>query len=54
MYFCDIENLMPFKEPQNMMFQTLLKGEALSYFEHDLRRRVEAKESELPDNEIIE
>jgi hypothetical protein len=36
------------------MFQTLLKGQALSYFEHHLMRRLEAEDSELPDNELIE
>jgi hypothetical protein len=35
------------------MFQTLLKGQALSYFEHHLLRRLEAEDSELPDNELI-
>jgi hypothetical protein len=36
------------------MFQTLLKGQALSYFEHHLMRRLEAEDSEVPDNELIE
>jgi hypothetical protein len=36
------------------IFCTLLKVQALSYFEHHLRRRLEAEDSELPDNEIIE
>jgi hypothetical protein len=31
-----------------------LKGQALSYFEHHLMRRLEAEESEVPDNELIE
>jgi hypothetical protein len=35
------------------MFQTLLKGLALSYFEYHLRRRLEAEDSEIPDNELI-
>jgi hypothetical protein len=36
MAFCEIEKLMPMKEPadKTRMFQTLLKGQALSYFEH--------------------
>jgi hypothetical protein len=36
------------------MFRTLLKGQALSYFEHHLMRRLEAEESDVPDNELIE
>jgi hypothetical protein len=35
-------------------FWTSLKGQALSYFEHSLRRREEAEDSELPDNELKE
>jgi hypothetical protein len=45
------------KEPADKirMFRTLLKGQALSYFEHHLmRRRLEAEDSEIPDNELIE
>jgi hypothetical protein len=54
--FCEIENLMPMKEPtdKTSMFRTLLKGQALSYFEHHLRRRLEAEESDVPENELIE
>ena len=50
--FREIENLMPLKEPadKTKMFRTLLKGQALSYFEHHLRRRSDAEDSELPDN----
>jgi hypothetical protein len=36
------------------MFRILLKGQTLSYFEHHLRKRLEAKDSEIPDNELIE
>jgi hypothetical protein len=36
------------------MFQTLLKGQALSYSEHHLMRRLEAEDSEVPDNKLIE
>jgi hypothetical protein len=36
------------------MFRTLLKGQALSYFEHHLMRRLEAEDSDVPDNELIE
>jgi hypothetical protein len=51
----EIENLMPMKEPvdKTRMFQPLLKGQALSYFEHHLMRRLEAEDSEVPDNELI-
>jgi hypothetical protein len=56
MAFRVIENRMPMKEPadKTRMFWTLLKGQALSYFEHHLKRMLEAKESDVPDNEIIE
>jgi hypothetical protein len=54
--FCEIENLMPMKEPSDKtrMFRTLLKDQALSYFENNHRRRLEAEDSEVPDNEFIE
>jgi hypothetical protein len=54
--FREIENLMPLKEytDKNRMFQTLLNNQALNKLEYHLRRRLKAKESELPDNEIIE
>jgi hypothetical protein len=47
---------MPMKEPvdKTRMFRTLLKGQALSYFEHHLMRRLEAVDSDVPDNELIE
>jgi hypothetical protein len=56
MAFREIENLMPIKEPadKTRMFQTLLKGQALSYFEHHIMRRLEAEDSDVPDNELIE
>jgi hypothetical protein len=56
MVFSEIENLMPMKEPadKTRMFRTLLKGQDLSYFEHQLMRRLEAEDSDVPDNEIIE
>jgi hypothetical protein len=46
------ENLMPMKEPadKTRIFRTLLKGQALSYFEHHLMRRLEAEDSDVPDN----
>jgi hypothetical protein len=56
MAFCEIENLMPMKKSadKSRIFRTLLKGQALSYFEHHLMRRLEAKDSDVPDNELIE
>jgi hypothetical protein len=56
MAFCEIEDLIPMKEPADKirMFWTLLKGQALSYFEHHLMRRLEAEDSDVPDNEVIE
>jgi hypothetical protein len=56
MAFWEIENLMPMKEPadKTRMFWTLLKSQALSYFEHHLMRRLEAEDSDVPDNELIE
>jgi hypothetical protein len=47
---------MPLKEPDDKtrIFQTLLKVQAFSYFEHYLRRRLEVEDSELPGNELIE
>jgi hypothetical protein len=56
MVFRDIENLMPMKKPADntRMSRTLLKGQTLSYFDHYLMRRLEAEDSEVPDNELIE
>jgi hypothetical protein len=56
MAFCEIENLIPMKEPANKtrIFRTLLKDQALSFFEDYLRKKVEAGDSEVPDNELIE
>jgi hypothetical protein len=56
MAFREIENLMPMKEPDDKtkMFRTLLKGQAFSYFENHLMRRLEAEVSDVPDNELIE
>jgi hypothetical protein len=44
------------KEPDNKtrIFSTLLKGQALSYFENHLMRRLEAEDSDVPDNQLIE
>jgi hypothetical protein len=54
--FCEIENLMPMNEPpdKTRMFGTLLKGQALSYFENHLMRRLEAEDSDVLNNELIE
>jgi hypothetical protein len=43
------------KEPadKTRMFQTWLKGQALSYFEDHLRRWVETEDSEVPENGLI-
>jgi hypothetical protein len=56
MAFREIENLMPMKEPvdKTKIFRSLLKRQALSNFEHHLRRSLEAEDLELPDNELIE
>jgi hypothetical protein len=49
MALCEIDNLMPMKEPadKTRMFRTLLKGQILFYFEHQVRKRVEAEDSEF-------
>jgi hypothetical protein len=54
--FREIENLMPMKGSvdKTRMFRTLLKGQALSYFEHHLMRRLEEEDSDVHDNEVIE
>jgi hypothetical protein len=39
---------------KNRMFRNLLKGQALSYFEYHLMRRLETEDSDVPDNELIE
>jgi hypothetical protein len=56
MSFCEIENLMPMKETadKSRILWNLLKGQALTYFEHHLRKRVDAEDSGVPDNELIE
>jgi hypothetical protein len=56
MAFHEIEYLIPLKEPadKTSMFRTLLKGQALSYFEHHLRRRLEAEDLEFSDKNLIE
>jgi hypothetical protein len=44
------------KEPadKTRMFRTLLKGQALSYFDYHIMRRLEAEYLDVPDNELIE
>jgi hypothetical protein len=54
--YCEVENLMSISEPsdKSKMLRTLLKGQALSYFEHHLRKRLDAEDSEVPDNDLLE
>jgi hypothetical protein len=54
--FFEIENLIPMKEPvyKSWILRTLLKGQAFSDFEHHLMERLEAEDSDVPDNELIE
>jgi hypothetical protein len=56
MSFRKIENLMTLKEPTEKIriFWTLLKGQALSYFENHLKRRLQTEGSKLPENGLIE
>jgi hypothetical protein len=56
MAFNEIENLMPMKEPadKTRMFRTLLNGQDYSYFEHHLTRMLEAEDSDVFDNKLIE
>jgi hypothetical protein len=56
MAFRDIDNLMSLMKPidKTRMFWTLLMGQDYSYFEHHLRKRFEAEDSELPDKDLIE
>jgi hypothetical protein len=55
MVFLQVEKLMSLKEPSDKtrIFRNLLKGQALSYFEHHLKRSLEAEDSQLPDNDLI-
>jgi hypothetical protein len=54
--FREIENLITMKEPadKTRMFRTFLQGQALYYFEHHQRGRLEAKDSYVSDNELLE
>jgi hypothetical protein len=55
MAYRKIETLMILKEPadKSKMVRTLLQGQALSYFEHHLKRRLDAEDAELPDNMLL-
>ena len=50
MAYCEMETLMILREPADTskMMRTLLKGQALSYFEHHLKKRLDAEDAELP------
>jgi hypothetical protein len=56
MAYNEIETLMILKEPaeKSKMVRTLLKGQALSYFKHHLKRRMDTEDAELPDNMLLE
>jgi hypothetical protein len=56
MAFCEIETLMPLKESAEKirMFRTLLKVQTLYYFDLHLRKRMEAEDSDVPDNDLRE
>jgi hypothetical protein len=56
MSLVNIKNLMPLRELTNKssMFQIFVKIQALSYFEHHLRRMLEAEDSEVPEDLLIE
>jgi hypothetical protein len=56
MGYREIESLMDLTEPadKSKMVRTLLKGQALSHFEHHLRKRLEAEDTDLPDNDLLE
>jgi hypothetical protein len=52
----EVETLLTLKEStdRSKMVKTLLKGQALSYSEHDIKRRLDAEDPELPDNMLLE
>jgi hypothetical protein len=56
MGYRDLEMMMPLREPsdKSKMLQTLLKGRALSQFDHHLRKRLGAEDIELPDHDLLE
>ena len=47
---------MSLKEPadKTKMFRNLLKGQALSYFEYQLRKRLDAEDSDISDKDLLE
>jgi hypothetical protein len=56
MAYREIDPLMPMKEPagKSKMFSTLLKVQDFLYFEHHLRKRLEAEDAEILDNNLLE
>jgi hypothetical protein len=56
MGYREVENLMEIREPSNKskMIRTLLKGQALSYFDHHLKKRLDAEDIDLPGNDLLE
>jgi hypothetical protein len=56
MRYREVENLMEICEPadKSKMVGILLKGQALSYFEHHLKRRLDAEDLDLPDSDLLE
>jgi hypothetical protein len=56
MAFHEIENLMPLKELANKtkMITILLKGQSLSLLVHDFKRKLDAEDAELADNDILD
>jgi hypothetical protein len=56
MGYFEIEKIMVMREPvdKTWMVRTLIKGHALSYWEHHLNRRLAAEDGDLPDNDLME
>ena len=56
MAYREVENLMTSKEPadKSKMVRTLLKGQALTYFEHYLKRRLDSEDAKIPDNMLLD
>jgi hypothetical protein len=56
MGYRNLEMMMPLREPcdKSKMLRTLLKGMALSQFEHHLRKRLGVEDIELPDHDFLE
>jgi hypothetical protein len=52
----EIEYLVALKEPpdKTRIFRTMLYEQDLSYFEHHLKKTLEAEDSDIPDNVPIE